>query len=347
MKRSSRFPGGTLQRVRWIASSTGAQRDVSPHALRARTLWGVNKWEQAAQEAGSHRQLLTRHDAEAAGLSRSTIARQVRGRAWAWRQPKVLALPGTPSDARVSLEAAVLSIGEPVYVTGWSLLWLVGLLPYAPTTVDVAVPYARNPSARKHVRVWRCKVLDEDVDAYDGFPVTSVALALLFIARASEKQFLRTLIIDARQRRLLTLVELRALCARACSAGGTRLLRELCDELDPDGSESALDYLVRQKLATTDLPEPDPHPVPIDVPGATVHVDIGWSRLLTGLDCHGFGSHAEREHLDKDSRRHNGVQATPWRILEATWGRVERAWPQLVDEIRATLAAQARLLGRD
>lgn len=238
----------------------------------------------------------------------------------------------------------LLWVGPPAALTGWSAVWLNGLVGVLPTRSHVLIDHQRRLRRQAKAIVSRSRHFDQAaIEAIRGLPTVSVAWAITDLAPKLDRTMLRAIIIDARQRRLLALGELAELLALRGPIPGARALRSLLRELDAERADSVLELELRNRIRSDlELPPPASQHVPVRcTDGRTVEVDVGWPTGWVGLECLGMGSHADRVQLDVDALRTNGLAGTPWTIFVATWRHVEddAAWQVLRSQILAALRA--------
>lgn len=183
-------------------------------------------------------------------------------------QPGVFALAGAHSGPAQRAKAVELAVGQPALVTGWSALHLYGLVRAAPSSVHVLLPHARRSPDLPRVVAHRTSTWAQAGAAKAaGVAVSSPARSIVVVAREAELE----------QRRLLRLEDLAACVAGWATPPAPR----------PCGACWGSSVRLRS--------------------GRVLHVDIAWSAMRVGLECDGFGSHAERAALDTDALRHNGL----------------------------------------
>lgn len=265
--------------------------------------------------------------AQSAGIAPSTVREAARRLAWRRPLPGVIVLPGAPRVHEGRLAEAVLAVGEPVLVAGWSAAWLWGLVKAPPSIVEVVVPHTRRRREFERVLVHRSRTLD-DADAAEvrGLPVTTVVRTLCDLSAVTDVETLRGLVIDARQRRLATVEEIVARAAELDGLKGLGSLRQVLWELDRSRADSVLEHRLRIRLRDRGL-GPAPHPWPVDVGDRTLHIDIAWPEQRVGIEVDGFGSHSERESLHIDIQRHNALELAGWRIIRAGWHEAGPGFP--------------------
>lgn len=255
-------------------------------------------------------------------------------------------LPGAADGPIRRAKAAELAAGPPVLVTGWSALHLWGLVRAAPSTVHLLLPDQRRAPELAHTRAQRTTVWPAaDVARAQGVAVTTPARSITVVAKEAELAVVRGLVIDARQRRLLRLDDLAACVDGLGNAAGTGKVRRVLGELGGERPDSVFEHLVRGRLREEGL-RPDPAPCPVRLrSGRVLHVDIAWSAARVGLECDGFGSHAERSALDTDALRHNGLADVDWQVRRATWTTFHQHWAELVAQLRRLLTTAEHQTG--
>lgn len=306
----------------------------------------MEPWQELQALSVRQHGLFTLQQALMAGLSAQTVQRHVHTRGLARLHRGVFAMPGSRDTPRRRAKAAELAIGSPVLITGWSAAYLWGLLPAAPSVVHVVLPTERKAPALRRVRPTRSSLLaPDDEEEVDGIGVTRIPLTLIMLARDAEHAFVRSLVIDARQRRLVDLPALRARTAALGRAPGTGTVRRVLDELDEERPDSVFEHRVRRRLRRDGF-HPDPEPCAVVLrSGRTLHVDVPWRVHKVGLECDGQGSHMERSALDVDALRHNGLEDVEWRILRVTWTIYESHWAELTAQLRRLLRTDERRAG--
>lgn len=289
--------------------------------------------------AASQYGLVSLAQARQAGLPERTFIDLAMRQRWSQPHRGVYRLPGSWPTALGRLSAALLAVGEPALVGGWSAAWLLGMVRSAPSTAELVVPHDRRARSIPGVTVRRSRTLTAtDAEMVAGLPATNAVRTVCDLSALTDEQGLRVLLIDGRQRRLL---DLAAVVERASTMGtrrGLSQLRRLAWELDGERCDSILEYRLRARLhAVPGLPAPDPGPVAVDVGGRVLHVDIGWSAYAVGIEADGFGSHSERDSLEVDARRHNALERAGWRILRAGWSAVGPGFDDLLRDLTALL----------
>lgn len=309
----------------------------------------MTPWQEIERIARDQHGLFTLQQALVAGLSTPTIERWVQWRGLRRLARGVMALPGSADTPGQRAKAVELAVGPPVLISGWTAAFLWGLLPKAPSVVDVMVPADRKAPALRRVRPTRCSLLTpKDEAAVDGIVVTAVPLTLIVVARSAALPFVRGLVIDARQRRLTSIAAVQECVDRLGKSAGTSKLRRVLADLDEQRPDSVFEYLVRDRLRRGGfIPQPDPEPCAVPLgDGRVLHVDVPFSPYRIGLECDGLGSHQERSSLDIDALRHNALADVDWLLLRVTWSIYEHRWPELLAQLRRMLAGRGATVPR-
>jgi hypothetical protein len=220
-------------------------------------------------------------------------------------------------------------------LTGWSALWLYGLVDTLQSTVELTTNHARRAPELERVGVRRSRTLSAvDVTQVDGLPVVTVARLFCDVAGSVKQSALRGFLLDARQRRLVTSSEIRTALERAGNIKAARMLRMLLEELSHENADSVFEHRMRRRLMEDGFhPDPGQAEVPIEG-GRILHVDIPFSNEKVGIECHGLGFHADRKALETDAKRQSELNLTDWIIVIATWRDLEEGWPELRERLR-------------
>ncbi len=313
---------------------------------------GMNTWHELAKIGQEQHGVVTRRQAESCGLAPSTVTDQMKAGGLRRVGRGVAALPGAGVTPHAAILAAALSVGHQALAARWTALWLWGLLRRPPSTVHLIVPYARwAAESTERVTITRSRTLVlEDRDLAQGIAVTSVPRTLADMAGHVATPFLRGLVIDAVQRRLVTLGEVRDRATLMRNSAGLGRLRRICFELDVQHCDSVLEHDCRRRLRATSLPKPHPRPYEIVTHRGRRVIDVPWPDLRVGIECNGRAFHSDREALDKDGVRLTEIAVADWRIAHATWTRVEGRFGELVEDVerlmtlaRRDLAVQAAI----
>ncbi len=250
-------------------------------------------------------------------------------------QHGVVCLPGAEDHHRMHARAALLAGGPRTLLAGRSVLHLAGVLPQAPTTIDVLVPYDRAPVLRPPARVRRSRtLLASDASSLAGLATTTVERALLDIAAwEADPADVVDLVLDAVQQRATTPDRiLRRLEQRAPIRGRGRVREAAL--LARDGIASALERRVLPLLRSVGIDPPVPQ-CPVRTPVGTLHLDFGWPLHRVGIECLGLRFHNDRVALRRDVGRMNALRHCGWTIVWVEWDAVLHRPEAVVAEVLA------------
>lgn len=283
--------------------------------------------------------------AVAIGVPRTTAQERTQRDGWLRPYPGVVLLPGVAPTPAVLTRAAALSVGEHATVTGESALHLLGVCDQPPVRIHLVVPASRRAASLIEVQVTRSRTLvPADRERLDGCWVATPPRAFLDLAARSSRDRLRILLIDARQRGVVTigLVVERAL--GVSRAPGRGRLLHACADVDSSGADSALVAAVEHRLRVEEGIDLDVPPRTVRTVGRVLHPDLTIRGLSVAIEVDGFGVHRDRRALDLDQRKHNQYQLAGWIVLRISWTRFKDDWDGFVAELRTAIAAarQAR-----
>ena len=142
-----------------------------------------------AELAASQRQVFTRDQAVAAGLTHAGLHRRTKGGLFVPHGPRTLHFAGTELDWRGRLLAGLLDLGDSALVSGRSAAALHGLDGYVEGPIELLVP-RRQREMTAVGRVSSSLVINPlDRDTVDGLRVTSATRTILDLAgRVSERE---------------------------------------------------------------------------------------------------------------------------------------------------------------
>lgn len=294
----------------------------------------MSAWHDLTDLAQSQHGVISREQAESVGIDPSTLHRQVTARGWRREFPGVFALPAVPRTFAQRAQATVLAAGPEAVVCRRSAAHLLGLLP-APELVEIFVPLHCQARHLPGVRCCRTgTLLPSDLTKLGTIPATTGPRTLIDLAAVVDSVQLRKTLIDARQRRLVTLDRLSRQLEQLGPLRGIGVLRHLVWELADERCDSILEQRVRSLLRTGGLPRPHPEPLAIPMPGRVLHIDIAWPERKVGVEVDGQAFHSSRADLERDHRRLNLLTLHGWKILRVGWGRVEEDPEAFLGEVR-------------
>jgi very-short-patch-repair endonuclease len=236
--------------------------------------------------------------------------------------------------------AAMLACGDRALLSHRSAAVLWGLREGGGSRIDVSAP-RRTGRTRAGIRVhWRPSLAAVDVTACDGIACTSVPLPLLDLASVISPKQLEKACDRAEQLRIFNGRALDDLLARAAGARGTRRLREVLSELDPQGPETRteIERLMLALCRARTLPQPV-------VNGWIQLEEIGFSpdflwpdaKLIVETDSHQV--HRTRKAFEADRRRDQLLAEAGYSTLRFTWRQITAEPERVARTIRAVLKA--------
>ena len=297
-----------------------------------------NPWHDALDVGRAQHGVLAVRQAVAVGVPRSSFEARVQREGWERPFRGVVLLPGCARGHAVLARAAALAGGRDATITGPSALHLRGCLDQPPARIHLVVPHGTAAARHDLVRVVRSRTLRDDHRALQaGVWLATPPRAFLDAARWVGRARLRGWLIDARQRRAVTIPEVVTLAASLPSVPGRGRLLAACSDVDASGADSVLvaevERRLRQEGFDLDIP---PRMVP--VPGRELHPDLTVAGAPVAIEVDGFGTHIDRRALDLDQRKHNAYVLAGWVVLRIGWTRMERDWEGFVAELRSAIA---------
>ncbi len=295
------------------------------------------------EQARSQRGLFAIREAADVGVASLTLRRRVAQEGWPAPFPGIVALPGVDLDVPTLAFAAALATGPPAIVTGEVALQVQGMTSLAPVRPQLVIPAPDRAPKLDGVNIRRSRtLLPTDWSLDGGVPVATPARAFLDLAAMRSTDRLRSLLIDARQQRVVMPAEVAARASATIRAPGRGRLLRACADVLASGADSPLVKKVERGLSQAGIA--------FDVPPRTVraadrklHPDITLCGLPVALEVDGFGSHAERSDLEMDHRKHNAYLLAGWYVLRVSWHRVDHDWEGFLAQLRAAMdAARAR-----
>lgn len=186
------------------------------------------------------------------------------------------------------------------------------------------------------VKVRRTRTLWEShATSMDNLPITTPARTIIDLASVLPIDELRSVLIDARQRRIVTLAEvidlhefLRRYPGRAKLG---RVLRDL------DDADSRLEWEFRREAERRGF---RPHPGHFAFrcsDGVCIEIDVAFPDAWVAVEIDGYGSHSERESLVIDHKRQNRAVLDGWRPFRVDWTRFKFDTDAMFDELALLL----------
>lgn len=240
-------------------------------------------------------------------------------------------------SARGRWMAAVLACGDGAVLSHHSAAVLWGLRDGGGSRIDVTA-VRRTGRTCAGIRVhWRPSLDPADRTSSSDIPCTSVPLTLLDLASVLSADALGKACDRAEQLRLFDLRAIEALLARVQGRRGTRRLRDVLSELDPQGPETRTE-IERLMLALCKA-----HPLPQPVVNGWIQLDgIGFSpdflwpaaKLIVETDG---GTHRTRKAFEADRRRDQLLAEAGYTTLRFTWRQLTTEPERVARTITAVL----------
>lgn len=296
-------------------------------------------WREAAKIAARQHGVIARRQLLSLGIPSASIALHAEREGWRAVHRGVYALGGTAATFHQAAAAAVLAAGEVAVASHLTAGYLHGIVPLQPQVIEVLLPASCQSRKLEGVRVTRSRTLRRgDRCLVSGIATTTLPRTVIDLATILEPPEIRSIVIDARQSRRLSL---RRVAKRLLDVGPLRNsgeLRRIVWELDHRMVDSVLEEYVRDLLRAAGLPLPEPGPYAVRLGDRTVAVDIAWPEVKVAIEVDGYGYHSSRSAMDRDHRKQNALVLQGWKVLRISWDRVHRDPDGFVAEIAALLA---------
>ncbi len=309
-------------------------------ATHPATVWGQLQRLAVAQHGA-----FAIRQATSLGLASTTVHRRICHEGFDRPFPGVAVLPGMPASGVTAAFAAALSVGPEAVVTGRSALAHCSLLSAADLSPLLVLDHGIRRVVPDGVRLRRSRTLEEGDWTYSGeVRVASPGRAIMDGAAVLGRDSLRRLLIDGRQRDLLSVQEVVDRIAATPQLPGARRLLLACEDVLGSGADSPLVTEVEGWLHREGL-RFDVPPRTVRTPSRVLHPDITLAGLPVALEVDGFGYHSQRAALDLDQRKHNAYLLAGWIVLRVGWDRLRSDASGFLAELRAAVA-QAEGAGR-
>lgn len=284
-------------------------------------------------------------DGTAFGLSAAALRAHALRHGWPRPYQGSLLVPGVPLSYPAFVAAALRTSGDRALGARWTAAFLSGITTVQPEGVELVVPYGRMVAVSvldaglrpPPVVVRRSRTLVR-ADVAAGGTLTRPARTLVDLAAVTGVDRLRGLVIDARQRRLATLEEVREVWARLAEARGRGRVAQVLAELDEEVCDSVLEHRWRRLLRAAGL-RPYPRPFPFRCPdGVVIEIDVAFPAHWVACECDGLGSRGDRAGLVKHQRRQNAGVQGGWQPFLVDWTRLVADPAGLIADLRRLLA---------
>ena len=283
--------------------------------------------------------LLTRSQLAHLGLSQKQV------RAWTANGrlermfPGVVRVAGVPKTREQLLLAAVLWGGAHALVSHRSAGELWGFDGVKGNKPEITMP-AGELKQSVDIVVHSTRVPMTDRRTRHGIPITTPERTIIDLAGALTAEQLEVAFESARRTRQVTTASVERLLARIGAKGrrGSEAMQQLLTALAHEpAAESALEVLAARMLRASDLPKPR-RQASVSAFGRDYRLDFAWPEARVALECDGRKWHEIEADFERDRRRWSAITAaTGYRIVWATWRRINASPDQIVGELRRLL----------
>lgn len=291
-----------------------------------------------ANLATKHHGVITRAQAQHAGLTNRQIDYRLEVGRWRRLDRGVYSLNGSPTSWRQSLLVSCEAAGAGAVASHLSAAALHGLATPPPT------PWITVTSAGHHRvgQLHRSPLARQDTTQVDGIPSTTVPRTVIDCAMVCSDRHLAGIIDDTLTKKLCTPRHLRAALSRVEARPGRKgsgRIRRLLDVWDSGITpESPAEARLVRRIRDWGLPDPVLQHVIADRAGAFVgRVDLAWPRKRFAIEYDGLRYHGPNAWMD-DEARHEALERLGWEVRH-----VERSDLVLgADNLRMTLIHRLR-----
>jgi predicted transcriptional regulator of viral defense system len=294
--------------------------------------------------AGQHG-VLSHAQAIARGMSRSGIARRVRGGSWEVVLPRVYRLAGVPSIWLQSLMAASLWAGPGSAISHRAAAALHGLCGFKRTAVEVSTTANRKRAPEWLVCHRVAALPPAHVEMISGIPVTSAERTLLDLAAAMKAEDLERALDEVMRRGMASRLRI-AWTLQHSRIQGRRVLQDLLDArlpgyVPPHGElEATMVRLV--KKAGLPLPVRE---YEIRENGFSGRADFAWPDFRVAVETDGFVWHSSRHQWQRDRTKRNILTVRKWTVLQLTWEDLTQRPEEVVADL-SRLLRKPQLMGQ-
>lgn len=284
--------------------------------------------------------LITRVQAQQAGLTRSAIEHRIRRGDWRRVARGVFCLVGAVETPRQRGLAAVLAAGDGALLSHHSAAALLGLPGFQlePLTVSIARTRRVVPGVRIEQSL---ALLAHHRRVVDGIPCTSVARTLFDLGGEVHARRAERALDAALARRLVTLPALRRVLDDLAEHGrnGTVLVRTLLTDRGasfvPPASELEARFL--ELVDVHGLPRPEQQVDLGDADNWIGRVDFVWKRVRVVVEVDGAAFHDGLVDRRADALRDARLRRDGWTVLRFRWDDVTIGGPEVARILRAAI----------
>lgn len=298
----------------------------------------------AARQCG----LVSRAQLLAAGFTARAIGHRLATGRLTLVLPEVYALAGVPASYEQDLWAAHLWSGDQSAVSHGAAAKVWGFDSIDRRTVEISTLCRKRTGEVTLPR--GAEVIVHRVDEHllgeivtmNGLPVTSPRRTLLDLCGRKHRRSGR-LLDEALRRHLVNVGDLWLYLEQEWMRGrrGVAILRALLVDRTPGQapSDSMLELELRALIDSYALPAPV-HQYPVEIPAATIHIDIAYPDSMLAIEVDGYSFHMDQEAFERDRERDNELRALGWTVLRFTWAMIRFQPHRTIELIRAHLPEQ-------
>jgi very-short-patch-repair endonuclease len=277
--------------------------------------------------------------ANAVGVSATQLSRLARDGVIERLLPNTYRMVAVPRSSEQQLHAALLWAGDRAAVAGRSAAERYRFEGVRARLPEIVVPHAIRG------RTTFAKVFHGDARALmirdvGGVRTTGVEATILRLAHLLDAEPFEIACEDARRRRLTSVPALRRYLERHATRGrpGVGALRRTLDELDPrHPSRSTLEVKTRRLLVAHGLDD-FVRELALEWKGRTYRYDFAFPSRRVILETNGRRWHDDASDYERDNEKWSVPGRRGYRIVFATWGKVDRHPEELIDEVRAAMS---------
>ena len=277
-------------------------------------------------------------DASAAGVTANQVSGLVKAGVIERVLPRTYRLSAVRRSSEQDVQAALLWAGEEAAVAGRSAAERYRLEGVRASRPEIAVPHGTR------ARTDFALVMEGDARALmvrmvNGLPTTGVEATLLRLAHLLDEESFEIACEDARRRRLTSIPALLRYLERHGKRGrpGVTALRRTLDELDAEHpARSVLEVRTRRLLVAHGLDD-FTREFPLEWKGRTYRYDFAFPARRVILETNGRRWHDDATDYEHDNEKWSVPGRCGYRIVFATWGKVDQRPDDLIDELRAAM----------
>jgi very-short-patch-repair endonuclease len=273
-------------------------------------------------------------------LSPQQVQRRVDTKAWVVVLPRVFRVAGAPRTWRSDLKALSLWAGRDFALSHRTAAALHGFRRFPEGPLELSV--ARHLSVSPPFQVHRVAPFGHrELEAVQGFRVTSVTRTLLDLAGIASEGDVRATVDEALRRRRTTVERLAMALAQVAPRPGVAFLRTLLHEYQGgDGPcESELEARVFELIDRSGLPRPH-RQRSISVAGRLRRLDFWYPNRGVIVEADGYETHSSLIAFEKDRQRANALTLRGFRVLQWTWKALHERPGALIEDLRQVLGVQ-------